>query len=353
MSTSRDGHTGGVAASAAATPAAWPVIQHCGISRMNAWVCASARDVTPRGDQVVEVAWDERAVGHRHVGELLRRRRRDADLVVEAGSFAPVVDRQLVAADQPARVPHPDLRAPTASARRSRSRARGGGSGRGGRPSAGATRPRRASGRTRRRRCSRSAAGRGTAPRRCATRRPGARRTRARRRPRAISCRWAAGSSRLNSSHRAKSTPAHSQPVFRQCAIPPPPALASASNSSPARAHRSRSPVQSTITSARIARRPSLLSNVTPRRRRPLDERIGHPAVQQELDAGLDQHLGRQVLQPLGVDHRRPRDRVAERALALAPVGDGLGIGRSPQRRAALRRPRSPGAGRAAPGRCR
>jgi hypothetical protein len=76
----------------------------------------------------------------------------------------------------------------------------------------------------------------------------------------------------------------------------------------------------------------------------PVGDDVDDPAVQQQPHAGLEQHLDRLVLQPLGVDHRRPRDDVAERAEALAPVLDRLGLGRSPllgrrARDGALRQP--------------
>ena len=86
----------------------------------------------------------------------------------------------------------------------------------------------------------------------------------------------------------------------------------------------------STTTLARIARRPSLLSKIAPRSSLPSTIGVDHPRVQDQPRADLLEQLDRLVLQPLGVDHRRPRDDVAERAQALAPVRDVLGLARAP-----------------------
>ena len=86
----------------------------------------------------------------------------------------------------------------------------------------------------------------------------------------------------------------------------------------------------STTTLARIARRPSLLSKIAPRSSSPVDDRVDHPRVQDQPRADLLEQVDRLVLQPLGVDHRRPRDGVAEGAQALAPVRDLLGLRRAP-----------------------
>ena len=62
----------------------------------------------------------------------------------------------------------------------------------------------------------------------------------------------------------------------------------------------------------------------------PVDDRVDHPRVQDQPRAGLLEQLDRLVLQPLGIDHRRPGDDVAEGAQALAPVRDLLGLLRAP-----------------------
>src|SRR5581483_5948622 len=63
----------------------------------------------------------------------------------------------------------------------------------------------------------------------------------------------------------------------------------------------------------------------------PLDDRARHPGVQEDADALPDEQLGRGDLEPLGVDHRRPRDGVAEGAQPLAPVRDVRIVGRAPE----------------------
>ena len=86
----------------------------------------------------------------------------------------------------------------------------------------------------------------------------------------------------------------------------------------------------STTTLARIARRPSLLSKIAPRSSLPSTIASTTHACRMQPRAGLLEQLDRLVLQPLRVDHRRPRDDVAEGAQALAPVGDRLGLPRAP-----------------------
>ena len=61
-----------------------------------------------------------------------------------------------------------------------------------------------------------------------------------------------------------------------------------------------------------------------------VDDRVDDPGVQDQARADLLEQLDRLVLQPLGVDHRRPGDDVAEGAQALAPVRDLLGLPRAP-----------------------
>ena len=118
-----------------------------------------------------------------------------------------------------------------------------------------------------------------------------------------------------------------------QCwTLPPLPSVSeSVTNAPPACAMTSRSPVASTTTLARIARRPCLLSKIAPLTRSPSVMADDDPGVQQHAHPGADEHLVRGDLQPLGVDHRRLADRVAERRQALAPVRDLVGIGRAPQ----------------------
>ena len=67
MSTAR-GCTPALTASAAATPAAWPVSQHCGISRMKPWELASQETWRPAGEQAIQAARHQRAIGHRSPG---------------------------------------------------------------------------------------------------------------------------------------------------------------------------------------------------------------------------------------------------------------------------------------------
>jgi hypothetical protein len=65
----------------APTPAAWPVSQHCGISRMNPWLLASHEMCRPAASSPSSARGTRQPYGHRDHRELGADRRADPDLV--------------------------------------------------------------------------------------------------------------------------------------------------------------------------------------------------------------------------------------------------------------------------------
>ena len=128
------------------------------------------------------------------------------------------------------------------------------------------------------------------------------------------------------------STPAQVQALLTQCWTLPPCRLRGVGHEVlPAAAQTSRSPLPSTMTFARTARRPCLLSKIAPRSLRSSAIDSDDPAVHQQPHSLADQQLVGLELQPLRVDHRRAADGLTERGQPLAPVRHLPGVGRAPQ----------------------
>ena len=96
------------AASAAATPAAWPVSQHCGISRMKPWRWRR-RNVAAGRQQAVQPLRHQRAVGDRDVGEL-GRQRGETPISSPAPGLRAIAARDRVDAARRRRMAHAELR---------------------------------------------------------------------------------------------------------------------------------------------------------------------------------------------------------------------------------------------------
>ena len=145
--------------------------------------------------------------------------------------------------------------------------------------------------------------------------------------------RYACGSPCLNSSQRVKSTPDHVNAVLMQCwTLPPLPSVSeSVTNAPPACAITSRSPVASTTTLARIALRPCLLSKIAPLTSSPsVIAATTHECSSTRTPAPTSISC-EAIFSHSGSIIGRLADRVAEGGEPLAPVGDLVGIGRSPQ----------------------
>ena len=91
------------------------------------------------------------------------------------------------------------------------------------------------------------------------------------------------------------------------------------------------SPVQSIVTRARIARRPSLLSKTTPATAPSCMTGIAAQAVQHQMHAALQHQFLTDQFQLLRIDRRRPGDDAVIGRGAFAPISGGGLVGAAPQ----------------------